>query len=614
MSSNPQPFDSKAFLKTLTTRPGVYRMLDAAGTVIYVGKAKNLKRRVSSYFQRQGQAPKTQALVANIHAIEVMVTHTENEALLLENNLIKQLRPRYNILLRDDKSYPYLHLTDDPFPRLAFHRGKCGKKGRYFGPYPSAASVRESLNLLQKLFPVRQCEEHFFRNRTRPCLQYQIERCSAPCVGLVTEQQYAEDVRHAAMFLEGKDNAIIDELVKRMEQASQALEFGQAARYRDQIVNLRRVQEKQYVMGEGGDLDVVAAQVKNGVGCVQIFFIRGGRNLGNKSYFPSHTAESDEADLLQAFLPQYYLAEGRTAASLPSEVIISTSLPGQQLLEQVLSERAGRKFTVSPKVRGDRARWLALAVTNAEQALNSHLAAKANIYSRFVALQEALALPELPQRIECFDISHTMGEATVASCVVFDTNGALKSDYRRFNIEGITPGDDYAAMKQALTRRFKRLKEGEGKYPDILLIDGGKGQLKQAEEVLEELQVVGVMMIGVAKGPERRPGLEQLILSGHSRPTILPADSPALHLVQQVRDEAHRFAITGHRARRAKSRRSSVLEGIPGLGPKRRQMLLQQFGGLQEVARARVDDLLKIKGISRELAQTIYDVFHSDEA
>jgi excinuclease ABC subunit C len=613
MSSSPQPFDSKAFLKTLTTRPGVYRMLDAAGTVIYVGKAKNLKRRVSSYFQRQGQAPKTQALVANIATIEVMVTHTENEALLLENNLIKQLRPRYNILLRDDKSYPYLHLSDDTFPRLGFHRGKCGKRGRYFGPYPSAAAVRESLNLLQKLFPVRQCEEHFFRNRSRPCLQYQIERCTAPCVGLVTAEHYAEDVRHAVMFLEGKDNAIIDELVKRMEQASHALEFELAARYRDQIVNLRRVQEKQYVMGEGGDLDVVAARVKSGVGCVQVFFIRGGRNLGNKSYFPSHTAESSEADLLQAFLPQYYLAEGRTAASLPAEVIISTPLPEQTLLEQVLSERAGRKVTLSPNVRGDRARWLALAVTNTEQALSSHLAARANIYSRFVALQEAFGLPELPQRIECFDISHTMGEATVASCVVFDINGALKSDYRRFNIEGITPGDDYAAMKQALTRRFKRLKEGEGKFPDILLIDGGKGQLRQAEEVMEELQVVDVMLIGVAKGVERRPGLEQLILSGQSRPTILPADSPALHLVQQVRDEAHRFAITGHRQRRAKSRRSSVLEGIPGLGPKRRQLLLKQFGGLQEVARARVDDLLKIKGISRQLAQSIYDVLHNDE-
>ncbi len=614
MSSSQQQFDSKAFLKTLTSRPGVYRMLDAEGTVIYVGKAKNLKNRVSSYFRSQGLAPKTQALVANICNIEVTVTHTENEALLLENNLIKQLRPRYNILLRDDKSYPYLYLSDDKFPRLGFHRGKRGKRGRYFGPYPSASAVRESLNLLQKLFPVRQCEEHFFRNRSRPCLQYQIKRCSAPCVELISREAYAEDVRHAVMFLEGKDNAIIDELVGRMEQASASLEFEQAALYRDQIANLRRVQERQYVMGEGGDLDVVAARVRNGIGCVQVFFIRGGRNLGNKSYFPAHTAESDEADLLQAFLPQYYLAEGRSGSALPGEIIISHKLPEQELLQQVLTEKAGRKLALSHSVRGDRARWLELALTNAEQALSSHLAAKANIYARFVALQEAFALEEMPQRLECFDISHTMGEATVASCVVFDTNGALKSDYRRFNIEGITPGDDYAAMHQALTRRFKRLKEGEGKFPDILLIDGGKGQLAQAEEVMEELQVAGVMLIGVAKGPERRPGLEQLILSGQSQPTILPADSPALHLVQQVRDEAHRFAITGHRQRRAKARRSSVLEGIPGLGPKRRQLLLKQFGGLQEVARAGVEDLIKIKGISRQLAQSIYDTFHNDEA
>jgi excinuclease ABC subunit C len=613
MSSDLQHFDSKAFLQTLTSRPGVYRMRDAAGTVIYVGKAKNLKKRVSSYFRRQGLAPKTVALVANIQSIEVTVTRTENEALLLENNLIKSLRPRYNILLRDDKSYPYIFLSDDEFPRLGFHRGKRDSKGHYFGPYPSASAVRESLNLLQKLFPVRQCEEHFYRNRSRPCLQYQIKRCSAPCVDIVTKERYAEDVRHAVMFLQGKDNAIIDELVTRMEQASASLEFEQAAHYRDQIINLRRVQEKQYVMGEGGDLDVVAARVRNGVGCVQVFFIRGGRNLGNKSYFPSHTAQSNESDLLQAFLPQYYLAEGRSGSSLPAEVIISASLPEQKLLEQVLSEKAGRKLILSPSVRGDRARWLELAVTNAEQALNSHLAAKANVYARFEALQEAFSLEELPQRIECFDISHTMGEATVASCVVFDTNGALKSDYRRFNIEGITPDDDYAAMKQALMRRFKRLKEGEGKYPDILLIDGGKGQLTQAEEVMEELQVVGVMLIGVAKGPGRKPGLEQLILSGQAQPTILPADSPALHLVQQVRDEAHRFAITGHRQRRAKTRRTSVLEGIPGLGPKRRQQLLKQFGGLQEVARAGVEELTKIKGISRQLAQSIYNVLHNEE-
>ncbi len=613
--NQPQPdsFDHKAFLKTLTTRPGVYRMLDAEGTVIYVGKAKNLKRRVSSYFSRQDTSPKTRALVAQIRNIEVTITNTESEALLLENNLIKAHRPRYNILLRDDKSYPYIYLSDDEFPRLSLHRGRRSKKGRYFGPYPSASAVRESLNLLQKLFPVRQCEDSFYRNRQRPCLQYQIKRCSGPCVDLVDAETYQEDVRHAVMFLEGKDNAIIDELVKKMEAASAALGFERAAHYRDQIANLRRVQEKQYVMGEGGNLDVIAAALKEGVGCVQVFFIRNGRNLGNKTYFPQHTAQSDSADILAAFIPQYYIGGAGGERVIPAEILISESLPEQALLEGVLSEQAGRKVSVSDKLRGERARWLQLAMTNAEQALSSHLATRQNIMSRFEALQEALELDDMPQRIECFDISHTMGEATVASCVVFDTNGAVKSDYRRFNIEGITPGDDYAAMEQALMRRFKRLKEGEGKFPDILLIDGGKGQLRQAEKVLEELQVIGVILIGVAKGPSRKPGLEQLILSGHTAPIILPPDSPALHLIQQVRDEAHRFAITGHRQRRAKARRTSTLEGIPGLGPKRRQQLLRQFGGLQEVARAGVEDLMVIKGISRKLAQSIYDAFHADE-
>jgi excinuclease ABC subunit C len=615
-SETASSFDSKAFLKTLTTRPGVYRMLDADDTVIYVGKAKNLKRRVSSYFSRHDNSPKTRMMVSQIRNIEVTVTNTENEALLLENNLIKAHLPRYNILLRDDKSYPYIYLSDDDFPRLGFQRGRRSKKGRYFGPFPSSSAVRESLNLLQKLFPVRQCEDSFYRNRSRPCLQYQIKRCSAPCVGLIDKEHYQDDVRHAVMFLDGKNNDIIDELVRRMEQASEALEFELAARYRDQIANLRRVQEKQYVMDESssGNLDVIAAVEQSGVGCVQVFFIRNGRNLGNKTYFPRHTAEFNAAELLGAFLPQYYLGSGAAQErQIPSEILVNHEPPEVALLEGVLAEQAGRKVSINARLRGDRARWLQLATTNAEQALASHMANKLNIMARFETLQEALELDDMPQRIECFDISHTMGEATVASCVVFDTNGALKSDYRRFNIEGITPGDDYAAMHQALTRRFKRLKEGEGKYPDILLIDGGKGQLSQAEAVLEELQVIGVILIGVAKGPTRKPGVEQLILSGQESPIILPADSPARHLIQQVRDEAHRFAITGHRQRRAKARRTSPLEGIPGLGPKRRQQLLRQFGGLQEVARAGVEDLVKVKGISRQLAQGIYDAFHADE-
>jgi excinuclease ABC subunit C len=613
IADNRQPFDSKAFLKNLTGLPGVYRMLDADGTVIYVGKAKNLKRRVTSYFSRQDKSAKTAVLVSQIHQIEITVTHTENEALILENSLIKEHQPRYNILLRDDKGYPYIYLSDEVFPRLSFHRGRRDKPGRFFGPFPSASAVRESLNLLQKLFPVRQCEDSFYRSRSRPCLQYQIKRCSAPCVDYIKAEEYGEDVRHAVMFLEGKNNAIIDELVRRMEQASNSLEFERAAHYRDQIANLRRVQEKQYVMGSGsGDLDVIAAVARNGVGCVQVFFIRNGRNLGNKTWFPRHTADSDEAELLAAFLPQYYLGGGAQERPIPPEILINQILPEKELLEGVLTGLAGRKVTVSHRLRGERSRWLQLACTNAEQALSAHLANKLNIMSRFEALQEALQLDDMPQRIECFDISHTMGEATVASCVVFDTNGALKSDYRRYNIEGITPGDDYAAMHQALTRRFKRLKEGEGKFPDVLLIDGGKGQLRQAEQVLEELQVIGVILIGVAKGPTRKPGVEQLLLSGQEHPIILPPDSPARHLIQQVRDEAHRFAITGHRQRRAKARRVSPLESVPGLGPKRRQQLLRQFGGLQEVARAGVDDLSTVKGISRQLAQAIYDAFHTE--
>ncbi len=608
-------FDIREFLKALTTRPGVYRMVDGGGQIIYVGKARNLKRRVSSYFQRQDNSPKTRAMVAQVRRIEVAVTHTEKEALLLENNLIKAHRPRYNILLRDDKSYPYIYLSADEFPRLGFHRGKRNKPGRYFGPYPSASAVRGSLSLLQKLFPVRQCEDTVYRNRTRACLQYQIRRCSGPCVGLVTPTQYREDVEHAIMFLEGRSSEVTEALVKRMEAAAQHLEFEEAARYRDQIASLRRVQERQYVSGESGDLDVVATVERHGTGCVQVFFIRGGRNLGNKVFFPRSSAASDVSEILSAFLSQYYLrvVQGEGDRVLPPEILVNVEPEDCGLIEEVLSEQAGRKVTISSRLRGERARWLQLAETNAELALTTHLASKASMASRFEALQEALDLDALPQRIECFDISHTMGEATVASCVVFDEGGAVKSDYRRFNIEGITPGDDYAAMQQALHRRFRRLKEGEGKYPDLLIIDGGSGQLAQAQQVFDELQVSGVCIIGVAKGPTRKPGLEQLVLPGGGPAIILPPDSPALHLIQQVRDEAHRFAITGHRQRRAKARKHSPLEGIPGLGPKRRQQLLRQFGGLQEVARAGVEDLAMVQGISRELAQRIYDAFHVDE-
>jgi excinuclease ABC subunit C len=601
-------FDPKSFLKTLTTRPGVYRMFDAAGKVLYVGKAGNLKKRVSSYFQRTVPSPKTQALVNQIHAMEVTVTRTEGEALLLENNLIKEFLPRYNILLRDDKSYPYIFLSDHEYPRLAVHRGAKRARGHYYGPYPNAGAVRESLHLLQKVFRVRQCEDSFFRNRSRPCLQHQIGRCSAPCVGWVSPQDYAGDVRHTVLFLEGRSNLIIDELVQRMEAAAQRQAFEQAARYRDQIINLRRVQERQYVSGEGGDLDIVAATVKGGAACVQVFFIRAGRNLGNKAFFPRLPDETSVEEVLTAFLGQFYLGH-----EIPHELLLSHALPEQAALEEMLGVRAGIKVALRHRVRGERARWLQLAVTNSEQALEARLGSQSGMRRRREALREVLRLAAPPTRMECFDISHTQGEATVASCVVFDAEGPLKSDYRRFNIDGITPSDDYAAMQQALTRRYTRLKKGEARLPDVLFIDGGPGQTHAAVRVLEELQILEVLIVGVAKGEGRRPGLEVLHIPGQRRTVELPAHSPALHLIQQIRDEAHRFAITGHRARRAKARSRSPLERIPGIGPKRRQQLLKQFGGLQEVARAQVEELASIEGISRALAQQIHDAFREQQ-
>jgi excinuclease ABC subunit C len=608
MTEQTTAFDAGDFLKTLTSRPGVYRMLDARGKVLYVGKARNLKKRVASYFRQSGLSVKTQALVGQIAGIEVTVTNTEGEALLLENNLIKKLRPRYNVLLRDDKSYPYIYLsTDQEFPRLSFHRGARRGKGRYFGPYPSSGAVRESLHLLQKLFRVRQCEDSFFRNRTRPCLQYQIKRCTAPCVGYVSAGEYAGDVDNTVMFLEGRSRAVIDARVKQMERAAAGLRYEQAAEIRDQIASLRRVQEKQYVSNERGDLDIVACASDRGHTCIQVFFIRRGRNLGNAAFYPGNPAESREEDVLSAFLSQYYL--GR---DIPAELLLSHRPADLELLQEVLSDQAGHRIRLSTRVRGERARWLKLARSNAEQALASWLNTRKGYAGRLRELQGALGLAEPPERMECFDISHTRGESTVASCVVFGMEGPLKSDYRRFNIENIQPGDDYGAMEQALTRRYTRLMKGEGKLPDILFIDGGKGQVSSAVSALEELQVSGVRIVGVAKGPERKPGLETLFIAGEGRAVHLPDNSPALHLIQQIRDEAHRFAITGHRQRRARTRRTSALEGIPGVGPKRRQQLLKQFGGLQEVARAGIDDLVSVKGINRALAQQIYDAFHND--
>jgi len=608
MEVNLLPFDFRAFLKTLTTRPGIYRMLDTEGTVLYVGKAGNLKKRVSSYFRKTGLNAKTQLLVEQIADIEVTVTRTEVEALLLESNLIKQLRPRYNVLLRDDKSYPYIYLSShQDFPRLCLHRGTRRRKGRYFGPYPSAGSVRESLHLLQKLFRVRQCEDSFFANRSRPCLQYQIKRCTAPCVGLIGKDRYAADVAHTVMFLEGRSSQVTDGLVAEMEAAAGVQDYEQAAVYRDQIASLRKVQEKQYISNERGDVDIVACVADKGSACVQVFYIRGGRNLGNAVFFPRVPLEIAAPDVLSSFLPQYYLGK-----NVPSELLLSHTLEDGALLAEVLSAHAGHRVVLRSSVRGDRAQWIKMALNNAALAMTAHLNTRKGYSGRLLALTAALGLHEVPERIECFDISHTSGESTVASCVVFGLEGPLKSDYRRFNIRDIQPGDDYGAMEQALTRRYTRLQKGEGKLPDILFIDGGKGQVSSACRALEELQITEVRIIGIAKGPGRKPGLETLHIPGHSSAVTLASDSPALHLIQQIRDEAHRFAITGHRHRRAKTRGTSPLEQIPGVGPKRRRQLLRQLGGLREVARAGVDDLAGIKGINRHLAQQIYDAFHGE--
>ncbi len=595
-----------------TTRPGIYKMLGSEGEVLYVGKARNLKKRLSSYFRKSGLAPKTVALMSHVSRVEVITTHTENEALILESNLIKKHRPRYNILLRDDKSYPYIYLsteergraTHTSFPRLGFHRGARRGKGRYFGPYPSAGAVRESLKLMQKLFPVRQCEDGFFRNRSRPCLQYQIERCTAPCVGRISAERYGEDVRHAVLFLEGKSGEVVEELVSRMEQAAEALDYEAAARFRDQISALRRVQERQYISGERGDLDVVALSMEGGSGSLQLFNFRHGQNLGSRGYFPKNVQGQSEAEVLYAFLAQHYLDH-----QPPAEILVSHPPEQLELLQQVLSRQSDHKVLIRHQLRGDRARWMRMAQENARLALQGRLSHAASALSRVEALQDLLRLEQSPQRMECFDISHTMGEETVASCVVFEDGVALKSDYRRFNIREITGGDDYAAMRQALERRYTRLIKGEGKLPDLLLIDGGPGQCAEAHAVLEELQVDGVSILGVAKGADRREGQERLFLNGGAAQS-LPSDSPALLLIQQIRDEAHRFAITGHRQRRAKKRKSSPLEGIAGVGPRRRQSVLSHFGGLQEVARAGVEDLSAVPGISREIAQRIYDRFH----
>jgi len=597
-------FNGRQATRRMTGEPGVYRMLSADGSVLYVGKAASLKARVSSYFSGTAREPRLAAMIAQIAAIEVTVTRSEGEALLLENQLIKSLRPRYNILLRDDKSYPYIHIgAGEAYPRIAFHRGGRSAPGRYFGPFPGTLAVRETLNAIHKLFLLRSCEESVFRNRTRPCLQYQIKRCSAPCVGRVTPEAYADSLRRAAMFLDGKNEDLTRELGAEMDRAAADLAFERAAQLRDLIGNLRKVQARHHGEGEAADLDVLACAIEGGKACVLLLSFRNGMNLGTRSFWPRLNGACEPAEVLAAFVTQHYLG-----FPPPREIVLDRPIADLELIESVLAERAGHRVRLRHSVRGERARYLDLARLNAGHALAAERRSSAAQQRRLEALRELLGLAAAPARIECFDISHTQGEATVASCVVFDAEGPQRAQYRRFNIAGIQPGDDYAAMRQAITRRFRR-GQVEGVLPDLLLIDGGAGQLAQALEALAELAIEGVLVIGVAKGEERRAGHEALILPDGSE--LRPgADSAALQLIQQVRDEAHRFAITGHRGRRAKARDQSVLETVEGIGSRRRVKLLKHFGGLAGLKLAGVEDIARVEGINAELARRVYAALH----
>jgi excinuclease ABC subunit C len=602
--------DLPSKLNKLSPLPGIYQMLDAQGKVLYVGKAKNLKKRVSSYFKKNIADRKTQALMEQVSDFTVTITQSEDEALLLEANLIKQFRPRYNILLRDDKSYPYLYLsTNQKFPRLDFHRGAKNKPGRYFGPYPSAGAVRDNLALIQKLFKVRQCSDPFFKNRTRPCLQYQIKRCTAPCVGYVSEKDYAKQVENTILFLEGKNEAIMQRLTEQMNTASTDLDYEQAAFYRDLIIRFRKLQTEQCITGGEGDIDIIGVAKEQGQVAIAVLFVRGGRVIGHKTFLPKTPADIDIKTALSEFIPQYYLSPLRGDV-LVNRIILSESIEDKDWLQNGLNAALAKKIIITDRKLAKYKQWQRMALINANYALTQHLSAKDNIGIKLEALQKELQMPNPIQRIECFDVSHTMGEATVASCVVYDTDGPKNQNYRRYNIKSITPGDDYAALHQALTRRYTRMKESNAPLPDLIIIDGGKGQLQQAANVLEELQVSGVVLMGIAKGPSRKPGLEELFIYGHTGALQLKPDSLALHLLQFIRDEAHRFAITAHRNQRGKKRKRSTLEDIPGVGAKRRRALLQHFGGLQQLTQASANEIAKVSGISEQLAQKIYDYFH----
>ena len=588
-------FDAKAFVAGLPNLPGVYRMLGKSGEALYVGKARDLKKRVSSYFQKTQPSPRIQMMVSQVASVEITATRSEGEALLLENNLIKSLAPRYNILFRDDKSYPYLAVTGHEFPRLGFHRGAKDRRHRYFGPFPHAYAVRESIQLLQRVFQLRTCEDTVFENRSRPCLLHQIRRCTAPCTGKITPQLYAEDVRNAILFLEGREDDVVRGLSEKMQRASAAQRYEEAAAYRDQVRALSRVQARQYVESNRGvDADVVACVIDGGIACVNLAMIRGGRHVGDRSFFPANAEGAEPSEIVAAFLEQHYLEQ-----PVPSLIVVGAEVELD----------IGEAEIIHPS-HGERRVWLDMAAKNAELAIAQRVRDRATQEGRLVALREALGLPEGANRIECFDISHTMGEATVASCVVYDRQQMQKSEYRRFNIRDVAPGDDYAAMREVLARRYGRISAESGKFPDLVLIDGGKGQVSSAKAILVELGLNDVALVGVAKGPERKPGLEELIIESEARTVQLPPSHPGLHLIQQIRDEAHRFAIVGHRARRGKARTTSMLNEIPGIGAKRRQALIQHFGGLGGVHAAAIDDIAKVEGISRPLAERIYRHLH----
>lgn len=603
-----QTFNAKTFLASVPSSAGVYRMYNADETVIYVGKAKNLKKRLASYFRTQLSNSKTQALVSHIANIDVTLTHSETDALILENDYIKQYMPKYNVLLRDDKSYPYIFLSNHQHPRLAYHRGPKRLSGQYFGPYPNGGAVRESLHLLQKLFPIRQCTDVTYQSRTRPCLQYQIGRCSAPCVGKISDDDYLQQVQLASLFLRGKDQQVITSLVDKMEQAATELDFERAALLRDQISALRQVAEQNEVASNTADMDVVGVHCASGIACFHILFIRDGKIFGSRSYYPKVPAQTELNEILRSFMLQFYLNQ-TSQRSMPKQVVINHEFDDLQELAQAITKILGKKVQIQFHVRGEKAKFLRLAVTNATNGVITKLAHKNTVSQRFSLLEQELSLSTPITRMECFDISHTMGESTVASCVVFNREGPDKAEYRRFNISDITPGDDYAAMQQAISRRFSKV-TADSKIPNILFIDGGLGQLRMAQKVVDNLchKLTRVpLLIGIAKGESRKPGLETLIYGNSEQEFTLPADSPALHLIQHIRDESHRFAITGHRNKRQKTRNSSSLESIAGIGPKRRKALLQFLGGIQGVKDASVTELAKVPGISIQMAQMIHD-------